>query len=281
MLPFLLIQTRSHDDVVADELRSTARLGGFGEGQLLSMRLDRILDGRARRSGGGSGTPDEDSPRGKVRHAQARDDESSPAPIDWPALLDRHAGVILGGSPFNSTDPEESKSATQLRVEAELRRLLDEVARRDHPFLGACYGVGTLGLHQGAVVDDAYAEQAGPVEITLTEEGLQDPLLTGMPRTFQAFVGHKEAIRRLPGHAVLLAAGAACPVQMFRVQRNMYATQFHPELDLESLLYRLHIYADHGYFDPERAEETFAAARAAVVDRPALILRNFRERYGR
>ena len=282
MLPFLLIQTRSHDDVVADELRSTSRLGGFGEGQLLSMRLDRILDGRARRGGGGSDTPDDDSPRDRARNDDAQHDGSSPcAPIDWPAILDGHAGVILGGSPFNSTDPEESKSATQLRVEAELRRLLDEVARRDHPFLGACYGVGTLGLHQGAVVDEVYAEQAGPVEIALTEEGLQDPLLAGMPRTFQAFVGHKEAIRRLPGHAVLLASGAACPVQMFRVQRNVYATQFHPELDLESLLYRLHIYADQGYFDPERAEETFAAARAAVVDRPAVILRNFRELYGR
>ncbi|WP_129657050.1 glutamine amidotransferase [Rothia halotolerans] len=286
MLPFLLIQTRSHDDVVADELRSTARLGGFGEGQLLSMRLDRILDARARQSGDGSDAPGDESSRDRTRHDEAREDKvrhnkSSPsAPIDWPTILDGHAGVILGGSPFNSTDPQESKSALQVRVEAELRRLLDEVARRDHPFLGACYGVGTLGLHQGAVVDDLYAEQAGPVEITLTEEGARDPLLAGMPRTFQAFVGHKEAIRRLPGHAALLAAGVACPVQMFRVQRNMYATQFHPELDLESLLYRLHIYADQGYFDPERAEETFAAARAAVVDRPAMILRNFRERYG-
>ena len=287
MLPFLLIQTRSHDDVVADELRSTARLGEFREGQLLSMRLDRILDARARRGDSGSGTPGDAPSRDGMRYEEAQDDEaqhdgpSPSAPIDWPAILDGHAGVILGGSPFNSTDPEESKSATQLRVEAELRRLLDEVARRDHPFLGACYGVGTLGLHQGAVVDDLYAEQAGPVEITLTEEGARDPLLGGMPRAFEAFVGHKEAIRRLPEHAVLLASGAACPVQMFRVQRNMYATQFHPELDLESLLYRLHIYADQGYFDPERAEETFAAARAAVVDRPAVILRNFRERYGR
>ncbi|MCP3424635.1 glutamine amidotransferase [Rothia sp. AR01] len=283
MRPFLLIQTRSHDDVVADELSSTARLGGFAADQLVSLRLDRLLDGHrdagtarcaaGASAGAGAGAARLDGDDARCDAALER------RPLDWSAVLDRHAGVILGGSPFNSTDPEDSKTPLQLRVEEELRRMLDEVTVRDHPFLGACYGVGTLGLHQGAVVDDVYAEQAGPVEITLTDDGARDPLLRGMPRSFQAFVGHKEAIHRLPDHAVVLASGAACPVQMFRVGRNMYATQFHPELDLDSLLYRLRIYSDQGYFDPERAEETFDAARAAVVDQPSRVLRNFRALY--
>ena len=41
----------------------------------------------------------------------------------------------------------------QHRVEAELAGLLDDVVAADFPFLGACYGVGTLGVHQGGVVD--------------------------------------------------------------------------------------------------------------------------------
>src|SRR4029450_13896552 len=67
--------------------------------------------------------------------------------------LDRWSGIILGGGPFQASDHEEIKSATQRRVEAELAALLDDVVERDFPFLGACYGMGTLGRHQGAVVD--------------------------------------------------------------------------------------------------------------------------------
>ena len=33
-----------------------------------------------------------------------------------------------------------------------------------------------------------------------------DPLLAGLPQTFNAFVGHKEAIRALPSAATLLGS---------------------------------------------------------------------------
>lgn len=250
MLPFLLIQTRADDPVAADELRSTTGLGGFGPGELTALRLDRVLD-----AGG-------------------------PAP-DWAAALDGHSGVIVGGSPFNSSDPDELKSGLQLSVEAELRRLLDVVLEKDVPFLGACYGVGTLGSHQGALVDATYGEPAGAVTLHVTEAGRQDPLLAGVEPRFTAFVGHKEAIRTLPENAEVLVTGEACPVQMFRIGAHQYATQFHPELDLQGLLYRLEIYADHGYYDPAEAQELFARVRAATVTEPPKVLANFRRRYAR
>ncbi|MGM7666384.1 glutamine amidotransferase [Microbacterium sp. A93] len=250
MLPFLLIQTRADDPVAADELRSTTELGGFAPGELTTLRLDRAL------AAGG------------------------PAP-DWAAVLAGHSGVIVGGSPFNSSDPEESKSGLQLAVEAELGRLLDVVMARDVPFLGACYGIGTLGLHQGARVDSTYGEPAGAVTLHVTEAGRQDPLLAGVAPWFTAFVGHKEAIRTLPEDAVVLVAGEACPVQMFRIGAHQYATQFHPELDVDGLLYRLEIYADHGYYDPAEAEELFARVRTATVSEPRKVLANFRRRYAR
>lgn len=250
MLPFLLIQTRADDAVAADERRSTTELGGFRAGELATLRLDRAL------VGGG------------------------PAP-DWAAVLARHSGVIVGGSPFNSSDPEETKSGLQLAVEAALGRLLDEVVARDVPFLGACYGVGTLGLHQGARVDSTYGEPAGAVTLHVTEAGRKDPLLAGVEPGFTAYVGHKEAIHTLPEHAVVLVAGEACPVQMFRIGAHQYATQFHPELDLAGLLYRLEIYADHGYYDPAETEELFARLRAVTVTEPQKVLANFRRRYAR
>jgi GMP synthase (glutamine-hydrolysing) len=193
--------------------------------------------------------------------------------------LDDYAGVFLGGGPFNSSDPPKSKSAVQRRVEAELRALLDEVVARDMPFFGACYGVGTLGVHQGGVVDRTFSEPISCVPITLTDEGLEDPLLAGMPRRFDAFVGHKEAVRVLPPTAVLLASSSACPVQMFRVKQNVYATQFHPELDVPSFCARARVYQHYGYFPPDELEALIGRLSLAVVTEPSRLLKNFVARY--
>ncbi len=187
--------------------------------------------------------------------------------------------MIVGGSPFDSSRPEAEKSATQRQVERELAPLLDEIVERDVPFLGACYGVGTLGLHEGAVLDDTYAEPISPVTIRLTPEGRADPLLAGLPDAFEAYVGHKEAVRELPPHAVLLATSDACPVQMFRVKENLYATQFHPELDLEGILTRIGVYRDYGYFPPDAAGDVEATVRRGDVRQPHRILATFVRRY--
>jgi GMP synthase (glutamine-hydrolysing) len=158
--------------------------------------------------------------------------------------------------------------------------LLDRIVPADFPFLGACYGVGTLGTHQGALIDRTFGEPLGGVEIELTEAGLADPVLQGMPRRFTAFTGHKEACTSLPAHAVLLATSAACPVQMFRIRQNLYATQFHPELDVDGLVTRIDIYRHAGYFPPESAEELMESARRFTVTEPTNILKNFVARYG-
>src|SRR3546814_14572444 len=90
-----------------------------------------------------------------------------------------------------------------------------------------------------------------------------------MPRTFEAFVGHKEAISSLPATATLLASSPACPVQMFRVGCNVYATQFHPELDVDGITTRIHAYASYGYFAADELAPTPAAVRPAPATAPA------------
>ena len=167
------------------------------------------------------------------------------------------------------------------RVEAEFGTLLDEVVTRDFPFLGACYGVGTVGVHLGAPIDRIYAEPISVVPVTLTEAGASDPILAELPPTFNAFVGHKEAIRSLPDSATLLASSPTCPVQMFRVGANVYATQFHPELDVDGIILRIHAYANHGYFAADELEPTLAAVRRAEVSYPSRMLRTFVERHAR
>ena len=240
--PFLLLSTRAEDLAADGEYAAFLRCTGLAPERLRRVRM-----------------------------------EAGPLPrLD----LDDYGGLFLGGGPFNSTDPEEQKSAVQRRVERELDALLDEVVARDYPFFGACYGVGTLGVHQGGVVDRTYAEPVSAARITLTEAGLADPLLAGVPQSFDAFLGHKEACRVLPPSAVLLASSAACPVQMFRVKRNVYVTQFHPELDVDGIVTRVRVYQHAGYFPPEEMEDLILRLTPAVVTEPGRMLANFVRRYG-
>ena len=243
MKPFLLLSSRAEDEAAENEYAAFLRVTGLGENQLVRVRM-----------------------------------EAGPLPE---VNLDEWSGVLVGGGPFNASDPAETKSDTQRRVEQEFGSLLEEIVERDFPFLGACYGIGTLGMQQGATIDHRYAEPIGTVAISLTEAGRADPLLEGVPETFDAFVGHKEACRDLPPTAVRLAGSQACPVQMFRVKENLYATQFHPELDVAGIITRVRVYRDAGYFPPEELEAVVASLTTALVTEPPRILANFAGRYGR
>jgi GMP synthase (glutamine-hydrolysing) len=241
MKPFLLLATREVDLAADNEYQAMLHFSGLEEGQLRRVRMEQ-------------------GPLG---------------PVD----LDDLSGVIIGGGPFNSSDVE--KSETQVRVEDEISALLDRIVPRDFPFLGACYGIGTLGTHEGAVVDRTYSEPVGATMITLTEQGRADPLFRALPDSFEAFLGHKEAITKLPAHAVNLAFSADCPVQAFRVGRNVYATQFHPELDADGIAVRIDVYKHAGYFEPHEADDLKARARASSVVHPPALLRRFVELFSR
>jgi GMP synthase (glutamine-hydrolysing) len=244
--PFLLLATRPEDAAADNEYAAFLAFSGLREADLRRVRLEAAPLAAL---------------IGDLRLA------------DW-------SGVLLGGSPFNCSDPDEAKSSVQRRVEADLRTVLDRVVPADFPFLGACYGIGTLGGHQGAVIDRTFAEPVGPVTVSLTAEGREDPLFGELPEVFEAFVGHKEAVRTLPGHAVRLAGSPTCPVQAFRIGRRVYATQFHPELDVAGLCTRIDVYRHAGYFPPDEADDLKARASASDVRHPPTVLRRFVEVFG-
>ncbi|MBQ14608.1 MAG: glutamine amidotransferase, partial [Gammaproteobacteria bacterium] len=83
----------------------------------------------------------------------------------------------------------------------------------------------------------------------------------------------------LPKGCELLVSNATCPVQMFRLKRNIYATQFHPEGDAEGFTMRIHIYKNHGYFPPESAEALIAAVENESTPHAQLILKRFVDFY--
>jgi GMP synthase (glutamine-hydrolysing) len=239
--PFLLLATRAEDEAADGEYAALLAYGGLTPDQLHRHRLER-----------------------------------DPLPD---LHLDDWSGFIVGGGPFNVSDPAGSKSVDQLRAEAELDRLVDRVIAADAPFLGCCYGIGILGRRDGGLVDRTYGEPIGAPMVTLTDEGRADQVFGVLPASFAAFVGHKEAVTQVPRGAVVLAGSTACPVQAIRVGRRVYATQFHPELDADGLCTRVEVYRDHGYFRPEEADGIKAMARAATVTKPTRLVRAFVEAF--
>ena len=82
MRPFLLLSSRAEDLAADEEYAAFLRCTGLPEEGLHRVRM-----------------------------------EAAPLPeLD----LDDWAGIFIGGGPFNSSDPEETKSAVQHRVEKEL-----------------------------------------------------------------------------------------------------------------------------------------------------------------
>jgi len=237
--PFLVIQLRPEDETADDELDAIRRYGCLGADEITRIRAEI------------AGLPE--------------------------IQLDDFAGVIVGGSPFDVSS--ETKSAIQLKIGQDFSRLLEEIEARDFPFLGCCSGNGLLGNHCGAKISKKYGEPVGGAMVSLTEAGKEDPLLEGFPDEIRVLLGHKEACDEVPPGTTLLISGERCPVQMFRLKENIYATQFHPEGDVAGFTLRINVYREHGYFPPGEADALIQSLQGERLAHSNLILKRFVERY--
>ena len=237
MKSFLFLSARPEVEAVGPEYEAVRRAMGVDAGRLEHVRLDVESLGDVR--------------------------------------LEDVAGVVVGGSPYNVTTPDSGKHPVQRRVEADLARLAEAALERDHPLLFTCYGIGVLTRVLGGTVGTLHGEETAAVEITLTADGVADPLVGVLPERFDALVGHKEATERLPSDAVLLASSAGCPVQVYRVGRRVYATQFHPEVSAADFIARAQVYRHHGYFPASELRAVGERLAAASVTEPQRMLRRF------
>ncbi len=259
--PILILQLRPEDDTSDGEFAAILKYGGLDARDVRRLRIEH------------TGIPED-------------------------LNLDDYSAVIVGGSPLDISAPPERKSAIQNRIERDFNTLFDELVPRDIPFLGACSGNGLLGAYLGTPmflgacsgngllgaylgtpISDRYREPVGLAMLELTDAGRRDPLLAGFPDRIAVLLGHKEACDATPAGATLLMTGAECPVQMFRVGQNVYATQFHPEGDAAGFAVRIRAYRHHGYFEPDEAECLIEAVGAQPTPYAQEILRRFVARH--
>ena len=239
--PFVIIQLRPENETSDNEFQSFLKYGKLNVNDVKRIRAER------------NGIPD--------------------------INLKNYSAIMVGGSPFDISTPENKKSEIQKKIEKDFKKLLDKIIQNDFPFIGACSGSGILGNHCGAKITSKYSEPVGGVDIEITDVGKKDFLLQGFPSSFRALVGHKEACENVPKNAVLLASSKTCPVQMYRIKNNIYATQFHPEADTQAFILRIKTYKNYGYFPPENAEKLIESIKHEVITEPKKILERFVLKY--
>ncbi|MBL1142766.1 MAG: glutamine amidotransferase [Proteobacteria bacterium] len=242
--PVLILQLRPEDETSDNEYQAFLKYGELTESQTRRLRIEK------------NGIPENLS-------------------------LDQYSAIIVGGSPFDISTPHEKKSAIQHKIENDFKHLLEQVIEQDFPFFGACSGNGLLGSYLNTPISSRYREAVGCVTLDITEEGKRDPLLMDFPEQIDVLLGHKEACDCVPQGATLLMTGNVCPVQMFRVGNNVYATQFHPEGDSEGFSVRIEVYKHYGYFEPAEAGQLTQAVSRVTTPYAQQILKRFVQRYSK
>lgn len=106
--------------------------------------------------------------------------------------------------------------------------LLSELLERETPLLGLCLGGQLLAAAAGAQPLRASRPEIGWHQVAVTAEGADDPLLTPLAPSFEAFQWHSYEFPLPPG-AAPLARSEVC-LQACRLGERAWALQFHPEV---------------------------------------------------
>lgn len=137
--------------------------------------------------------------------------------------------IMLGGGLM----PDDDDRAPWLARE---RELAAEAIAADIPTLGVCLGAQIIAHVAGGEVRASYGTpERGATPVFVTEQGVDDAVLSSLSPAAHVIENHQDMITRLPDAAVLLASSEACVNQAFRLGRHVRGVQFHPEAGARDL----------------------------------------------
>jgi len=97
------------------------------------------------------------------------------------------------------------------------------------PVLGFCYGIQEMALHLGGDIPLTGVGEYGFAELEVLESASR--LLAGVPARSQVWMSHRDSVGEVPaGFSVTARTATTAVAAMEDPERNLYATQFHPEV---------------------------------------------------
>ena len=154
--------------------------------------------------------------------------------------LKRTDVVLIGGSGEHSV----------VRGGPWLSRALDtmtELYAKSRPTFASCWGFQAMAKALGGtVVTDRDRAEVGTAWVELTHDGEADPVFGPLGKRFRVPIGHEDVVTQIPKSARLLASSDLVENQAFVfLDKPIYATQFHPELNRADLVARLTKYTEY------------------------------------
>ena len=146
-----------------------------------------------------------------------------------PADMKGAGGLIVMGGPMAVYQADRYTF-----LEAEMK-LVEAAAKENLPVLGVCLGAQIVAAALGArVLKNPAGKEIGWYPVQLTEGARDDRLLRGLGPTITPFHWHGD-IFEVPAGGVSLASSEKTPSQAFRYGDNVYALQFHLEVNHEGV----------------------------------------------
>jgi len=148
--------------------------------------------------------------------------------------------ILIGGSGHYSAAGE----GHWLEVALESLRVVHDSRK---PTFASCWGFQAMARAMGGqVVHDLNRAEIGVHHVSLTEVGKADPVFGPSGAILQGLMGHEDTVVELPPGTELLGSTDRVENQAYRfLDRPIYCTQFHPELDRDSFLGRLNTYPEY------------------------------------
>jgi GMP synthase (glutamine-hydrolysing) len=183
-------------------------------------------------------------------------------------LLDQVDAVLVGGS----GDYSVAAGGDWLPMAMDEFRDLYETGK---PTFASCWGFQAFAQALGGtVVTDLQRAELGTHSFQLTEAGKADPVFGPLGSPFEAQIGHQDIVDRLPEGALLLCSSNRVVNEAFSFpDKPIYGTQFHPELELQDLITRVHAYPEYVLKITGLPMDEFLATCRETPETPRLLRR--------
>ncbi len=132
-------------------------------------------------------------------------------------------GIILAGSPESTLDAGSPRAP-------------EIVFNLGVPVLGICYGMQTMAMQMGGLVEGSNVREFGYAQVKVHGESsllkdIKDHLAADGSALLDVWMSHGDKVTKMPQGFSLLASTPSCPIAgMVNEAKKFYGLQFHPEV---------------------------------------------------